>query len=78
MRWCEESTNREVFLLTMLRIQVQPEATAESNSPTPTAYTSGPGAIMSFDNREDFEKNLNGSLTVDSWTERWRMMEDDM
>eukprot|EP00490_Sorites_sp_Unknown_P024680 CAMPEP_0114653854 /NCGR_PEP_ID=MMETSP0191-20121206/10069_1 /TAXON_ID=126664 /ORGANISM="Sorites sp." /LENGTH=156 /DNA_ID=CAMNT_0001869103 /DNA_START=54 /DNA_END=524 /DNA_ORIENTATION=+ len=22
------------------------------------------GAIMSFDNREDFEKNLNGSLTV--------------
>ena len=36
-----------------------------------------PGAIMSFDNREDFEKNLNGSLTVDSW-KRWRMMEDDM
>ena len=33
-----------------------------------------PGAIMSFDNREDFEKNLNGSLTVVAWKEsksRW-------
>ena len=28
------------------------------------------GAIMSFDNREDFEKNLNGSLTVAAWTGR--------
>lgn len=30
-------------------------------------FAPGEGAIMSFDNREDFEKNLNGSLTVVTW-----------
>mmetsp|Transcript_61931 Transcript_61931/g.101223 ORF Transcript_61931/g.101223 Transcript_61931/m.101223 type:complete len:161 (+) Transcript_61931:62-544(+) len=58
------------FLLATLVLLVTPDRNNAFFLPMVQGRNSGVarkakgGAIMSFDNREDFEKNLNGSLTV--------------